>query len=94
MEIIYGTMTSRVAFYAWISSLDKILTWATFYNLQKRHIVLMEKEKGAFNGWLVLCVQESVESMNHLLFHCEIAGALWSDFFRWVEEGLMAAFIS
>ena len=56
----------RVAFFAWSTSLGKILTTN---NCRKRHVLVLD--------WCYLC-KRCRESVGHLLLHCPIAWELWS----------------
>jgi hypothetical protein len=44
-------------------------------NLRKRHVLVVD--------WCCMC-KNSVESVDHLLLHCEIASSLWNTIFRCV----------
>jgi hypothetical protein len=59
----------RVAFFVWLSALDKILT---FDNLKKWHMILV--------NWHCLC-KKSGETVDHLSLHCELASASWNSTF-------------
>jgi hypothetical protein len=59
----------RVAFFAWSAALGKILTMD---NLRKRHVIVVDR--------CCMCKRNG-ESVDHLLLHCEVAGALWDVFF-------------
>jgi hypothetical protein len=59
-----------VAFFGWTAALGKILTHD---NLRKQHIVVID--------WCCMC-KKSGESADHLLLHCEVAGALWNYIFK------------
>jgi hypothetical protein len=56
--------TLKVAFFAWLAALEKILTTD---NLRKRHIIVVD--------WCYMC-KKSREFVDHLLLRCEIASAL------------------
>ena len=56
----------RVAFFVWTAVLEKILTMD---NLRKKNIIVTE--------WCCKC-KKSGESIDHLLFHCEIASEVWN----------------
>jgi hypothetical protein len=56
---------TRVAFFGWNATLEKILTHD---NLRKRNIVVVE--------WCCMC-KKNGESVDHLLIHCEMATYLW-----------------
>ena len=55
----------RVSFFVW-TALGKILT---LDNLKKRNVVLVD--------WCCMC-KKSGDSIDHILFHCEVARELWS----------------
>jgi hypothetical protein len=59
----------RVTFFAWLAALGKILTMD---DLKKRHVLVVD--------WYCMC-KKSGEFVDHLLFHYEIAMALWNAFF-------------
>lgn len=60
---------SKVAFFAWTAALGKILT---LDNLRKRQIIVINR--------CCMC-KKNEESVDHLLFHCEVAGELWNAVF-------------
>jgi len=60
---------SRAAFFAWSAALRKILI---VDNLRKRHIIIVDR--------CCLCKRDG-ESVDHLLFHCDVAIALWNNIF-------------
>jgi hypothetical protein len=55
---------TRVAFFAWSTALDKILT---LDNLRKRHVIMVDR--------CYMC-KRNMESVDHFL-HCNVAYALW-----------------
>jgi hypothetical protein len=59
----------KVAFFAWLAALWKILTMD---NLRKRHVIVVDR--------CCMC-KKNRKSVGHLLFHCEIAFALWNAIF-------------
>jgi hypothetical protein len=63
----------RVAFFAWLVTLGKILT---LDNLRKKHIILVDR--------CCMCKRNG-ESVDHLLLHCDVAYALWSTLFTCVS---------
>jgi hypothetical protein len=58
-----------VAFFAWLAALGKILTMD---NLRNKHLIVVNR--------CCLC-KLSRESVDHLLFHCEVANVLWNAIF-------------
>jgi hypothetical protein len=54
----------RVTFFAWTTTIEKILTMD---NLRKRHVIVVE--------WCCM-YEKNGESVDHLLLHCETANAL------------------
>jgi hypothetical protein len=56
---------SRAAFFSWSVALCKILT---VDNLRKRNIIIVDR--------CCLCKRD-VETVDHLLFHCDVASTLW-----------------
>jgi hypothetical protein len=71
----------------WTVTLGKILT---LDNLHKIGIIVV--------GWCCMC-KHSVESVNHLLLHCEVAQALWSVLFSlfdvtWVMSRAVAELLA
>jgi hypothetical protein len=61
--------TLRAVFFAWTTSLGKILTAD---NLRKRHVIIVD--------WCCIC-KRNEEFEDHVLLHYEIANALWSALF-------------
>jgi hypothetical protein len=59
----------KVAFFVWSAALGKILT---IDNLRKRHVIVIDR--------CCMCKRHG-ESVDHLLLHCEVAGALWNTIF-------------
>jgi hypothetical protein len=59
----------RVAFFAWSVTLGKIFTMD---NLRKRRIIVVD--------WCCMC-KKSGETIDHLLFHYEVASTLWDYIF-------------
>jgi hypothetical protein len=59
----------KVAFFAWSAALGKILT---LDNLRKRRVIVIDR--------CCLCKMNG-ESVDHFLFHCEVARALWNAIF-------------
>jgi hypothetical protein len=80
-------VSSRVAFFVWITILGKILP---LDNLRKRHVIVINK--------CYMC-KKTGEPVDHLLLHCDVAFVLWSSLFsrfgmswvmpRWVIDFLM-----
>jgi hypothetical protein len=68
LEYLANKVLFRVVFFAWSAALEKILTTV---NLRKRHIIVID----------FLHVQESGESVDHIIVHCEIAIVLWNAIF-------------
>jgi hypothetical protein len=67
---VWRTQTpSRAAFFSWSATLGKILT---VDNLRKRHIIIVDR--------YCLCKRDG-ESVDHLLFHCDVASVLWNNIF-------------
>jgi hypothetical protein len=60
-----------VAFFVWTAALEKILTHD---NLRRRHIVVVEE-------WCCMC-KKNGESIDHLLFHCDVTRVVWSYFYN------------
>jgi hypothetical protein len=60
---------SRAAFFSWSVALGKILT---LDNLRKRHVIVINR--------CFMC-KKTEESVDHLLFHCNVAFALWYSLF-------------
>ncbi|KAG2720367.1 hypothetical protein I3760_02G032600 [Carya illinoinensis] len=60
---------SKVAFFGWLVSLEKVLTTD---NLRKRGFYVMD--------WCTMCKNDG-ESVNHLFLHCEMATTLWNELF-------------
>jgi len=58
-----------VAFFVWTAALEKILTHD---NLRRRGVVVVE--------WYVMCKKHG-KSVDHLLFHCNVARVVWSSFY-------------
>jgi hypothetical protein len=58
------------AFFAWSAALGKILT---VDNLRKRHIIIVNR--------CCLCKRDE-EFVDHLLLHCDVAYALWTNIFN------------
>lgn len=60
----------RAAHFAWLAALGKILT---IDNLRKRHVIVVDR----------CCMRKmnKGESVDHILFHCEVVGALCYVFF-------------
>jgi hypothetical protein len=56
-------------FFTWSAVLGKILP---LYNLRKRHIIIVDK--------CCLCKRDG-ESVDHIFLHCDVASALWNNFF-------------
>jgi hypothetical protein len=59
----------KVAFFAWLAALGKILTMD---NLRKRHIIVIDR--------CCMCKMNE-ETVDQLLLHCEVAHALWNAIF-------------
>jgi hypothetical protein len=62
------TFPLRAAFFAWLATLEKILTKS---NLRKQYSIVI--------GWCIMCRRKE-ESVGHLLLHCEVACTLWNAF--------------
>ncbi|XP_042967635.1 probable uridine nucleosidase 2 isoform X1 [Carya illinoinensis] len=67
--ILTAKVPSKVAFFGWLVSLEKVLTTD---NLRKRGFYVMD--------WCTMCKNDG-ESVNHLFLHCEMATALWNELF-------------
>lgn len=72
MSIWRNKAPLRVLFFDWLAALEKILT---VDNLRKWHFIVVE--------WCCMG-KTSGESMDHILFHYEMASALWNTFFSLV----------
>ncbi|XP_040992740.1 uncharacterized protein LOC121239540 [Juglans microcarpa x Juglans regia] len=59
----------KALLFTWTVALGKILTTD---NLRKRQVIILE--------WCCMC-KKAGETVDHLMLHCEIARALWSDVF-------------
>jgi len=59
----------KVVFFAWVAALGKIIT---LDNLIKRQVIVIDR--------CCMC-KKSGESVDHLLFHCEVACVLWNAIF-------------
>jgi hypothetical protein len=59
----------KVVFFAWSAAFRKILT---LDNLRHRHVIVINR--------CCMCKRHG-ESVDHLLLHCEVAGALWNTIF-------------
>jgi hypothetical protein len=60
---------SRVAFFAWTATSEKIYTMK---NLRKRHIIVA--------NWCCMC-EKRKKIVDHLLLHCETDSAIWNSIF-------------
>jgi hypothetical protein len=77
MSIWKNKAILRVAFFAWSTTLRKILTTD---NSRKRHISMVD--------WCCMC-KKSGETIDNFVFHCEMVSSLWNTIFRsfWVKVG-------
>ena len=70
LESVWQTkVPSKAAFFPWSAALGKI---CTMDNLRRQRVIMVDK----------YCMyRRNGESVDHLLLHCEVVGALWDAFF-------------
>jgi hypothetical protein len=68
-SVWWTKVPSKAAFFAWLAALGKI---CTINNLRRQRVIMVDE--------YCMC-RRNGESVDHLLLHCEVAGALWDVFF-------------